>query len=482
MSGKRSFSVASDSFYGNQTIESPLQKRIREQVEFRQKHKVARSHPFYACLTGGNDVWRVFSRQREAYDYLNSECEPNLRLFSFESPSGPPGKRSYVCCTAERFWHEYCTIENRHCYELIMEDKPCRLYFDVEFYRHCNPGLDGEKCLALMVHFVLLQLSEQFQVEATKDCVLDLDASTEGKFSRHLIFHLPGDKVFASNADAGQFVTDLRHRCSQHEETERQEEGSARLWVVNRSGVRTPIWDVSVYSRNRNFRLYLSTKLGHHNPLRLAENCGFYDKPPSEMRIFADSLITVLDAKESWLISVEVKKSDKQKAKCRTGLAEGKQEGGITQGGGPSPCPVVDEFILGMLRKRKESVYLRSWKAFENTVEECKLPTTLVYEVGNDRFCYNIDREHRSNNVLWVVDFERKVYYQKCYDPDCRAVDFKSNEFPLDPSLVQYANAENAKRMGQGRTTNFEERAEQLNESDLALCQRMSELEREGVI
>lgn len=32
----------------------------------------------------------------------------------------------------------------RHVYEIIREGSPCRMYFDLEFARAHNPGLDGE--------------------------------------------------------------------------------------------------------------------------------------------------------------------------------------------------------------------------------------------------------------------------------------------------------------------------------------------------
>lgn len=44
---------------------------------------------------------------------------------------------------------------------------------------------------------------------------------------------------------------------------------------------------------------------------------------------------------------------------------------------------------------------------------------TLFY-----RYCENIGRYHKSNNVYWIVDLNTKKIYQKCHDPDCS--DFSS--------------------------------------------------------
>ena len=37
-----------------------------------------------------------------------------------------------------------------------------------------------------------------------------------------------------------------------------------------------------------------------------------------------------------------------------------------------------------------------------------------------NRFCENVERAHKSNNVMFVVDFREGAYYQRCHDPECR--------------------------------------------------------------
>ena len=55
---------------------------------------------------------------------------------------------------------------------------------------------------------------------------------------------------------------------------------------------------LGVYTRNRNFRLFLSCKLGKNNPLVLAKENKYKPKPPKgitrteEEQIFLDSLVT----------------------------------------------------------------------------------------------------------------------------------------------------------------------------------------------
>ena len=42
-------------------------------------------------------------------------------------------------------------------------------------------------------------------------------------------------------------------------------------------------------------------------------------------------------------------------------------------------------------------------------------------EIGGDyRYCENVKRQHKKNQVYFLVDPINKVYYQRCYDPDCK--------------------------------------------------------------
>ena len=44
----------------------------------------------------------------------------------------------------------------------------------------------------------------------------------------------------------------------------------------------------------------------------------------------------------------------------------------------------------------------------------------ILYEIaGGYKFCENIGRHHKSNNVRIIVDLQVGQYYQKCHDPDC---------------------------------------------------------------
>lgn len=92
-----------------------------------------------------------------------------------------------------------------HCYEVIPENAVCKLYFDLEFNKLANPGADGKKMVALLIEHVCKALQEFYTVNCSAEDVLNLDSSTEEKFSRHLIFQLH-DVAFKDNIHVGNFV------------------------------------------------------------------------------------------------------------------------------------------------------------------------------------------------------------------------------------------------------------------------------------
>ncbi|CAI9543536.1 unnamed protein product [Staurois parvus] len=93
-----------------------------------------------------------------------------------------------------------------------------------------------------------------------------------------------------------------------------------------------------------------------------------------------------------------------------------------------SPYPEIDQFIWSLVTREGFQGGIRQWNYF--TLEEL-----LVYDTTNYRWCENIGRAHKSNNVMLLVDLKRDVWYQKCHDPICRAQNFKSDCFSLPPEI-----------------------------------------------
>ncbi|XP_023605109.1 DNA-directed primase/polymerase protein-like, partial [Myotis lucifugus] len=129
----------------------------------------------------------------------------DVHVFALECEVGD-GQRIYLVTSYVQLWFHYKSRKHLlHCYEVIPENAVCKLYFDLEFNKLANPGADGKKMVALLIEHVCKALQELYRVNCSAEDVLNLDSSTDEKFSRHLIFQLH-DVAFKDNIHVGNFV------------------------------------------------------------------------------------------------------------------------------------------------------------------------------------------------------------------------------------------------------------------------------------
>ncbi|XP_063520431.1 DNA-directed primase/polymerase protein isoform X7 [Pongo pygmaeus] len=355
-------------------------------------------------------IWRLFHRQAQAFNFVKS-CKEDVHVFALECKVGD-GQRIYLVTTYAEFWFYYKSRKNLlHCYEVIPENAVCKLYFDLEFNKPANPGADGKKMVALLIEYVCKALQELYGVNCSAEDVLNLDSSTDEKFSRHLIFQLH-DVAFKDNIHVG------------------------------------------VYTRNRNFRLYKSSKIGKRVALEITEDNKFFpiqSKDVSdEYQYFLSSLVSNVSlnvnltevegssTEYSYLVfcvfQVNTRFSDTLRI-LTCDPSQNKQKGvgyfnsigtsvETIEGFQCSPYPEVDHFVLSLVNKDGIKGGIRRWNYF--FPEEL-----LVYDICKYRWCENIGRAHKSNNIMILVDLKNEVWYQKCHDPVCKAENFKSDCFPL---------------------------------------------------
>nr|XP_012328005.1 DNA-directed primase/polymerase protein isoform X3 [Aotus nancymaae] len=142
-------------------------------------------------------IWKLFHRQTQAFNFVKS-CKEDVHVFALECKVGD-GQRIYLVTTYAELWFYYKSRKNLlHCYEVIPENAVCKLYFDLEFNKPANPGADGKKMVALLIEYACQALQELYGVNCSAEDVLNLDSSTDEKFSRHLIFQLR-DVAFKDN-------------------------------------------------------------------------------------------------------------------------------------------------------------------------------------------------------------------------------------------------------------------------------------------
>lgn len=91
---------------------------------------------------------------------------------------------------------------SKHYYEIIRESTPCHLYFDIEFMKELNPDTLPMAMIDLFKQCVIDQLRLKFNIKISEADIIDLDSSTNIKFSRHLIVRMK-HSIFSNNDEMG---------------------------------------------------------------------------------------------------------------------------------------------------------------------------------------------------------------------------------------------------------------------------------------
>ncbi|XP_044873962.1 DNA-directed primase/polymerase protein isoform X2 [Mauremys mutica] len=412
------------------------------------------SKPWQPC-----SVWNLFRRQAQAFNYAKT-CKEDVRVFALEMNT-EDGQRYYLVTTYTEFWFYYNKKQKTslmHCYEVIPEKAVCKLYFDLEFYKPVNPEADGKKMIAKLIELVSKKLEELYGVKCSVEDVLNLDSSTDEKFSHHLIFLLY-KTAFKDNIHVGNFVKTVlqpalvltenkadalileegadsvasqsskatveidgtvvnlgaakeasgkwqsnMHKTLENGKLQQKENSDLSFLVVDdKEGGKQLVVDLGVYTKNRNFRLYKSSKAGKHATLKIAEDNKFVPKPQKNISI-----------EEQYFLSSLV---------CNVRFSEIERALTCDNPAGKEKMPKQTD-----RRVASSTSGIRRWNYFS-------LEELLVYDISRYRWCKNIGRAHKSNNIMILVDLKKEVYYQKCYDPVCRAKNFKSESIPLPPEI-----------------------------------------------
>uniref|UniRef100_A0A3B3BL92 DNA-directed primase/polymerase protein n=1 Tax=Oryzias melastigma TaxID=30732 RepID=A0A3B3BL92_ORYME len=420
-----------------------------------------------------SSVWKLFPRQSMATSFAQS-CKETVHVFALEKEKASLGQRIFLVTSYSELWHYYKTYPQSlmHCYEVIPEGAVCKLYFDLEFHKPSNRGADGKSMVLLLIKYVCYKLMDIYGIECSEKNVLNLDSSTEDKFSRHLIFILH-NAAFKDNIHVGKFVsailqpalnkfksdvgsgvkstTKSSETCvaSVSQVSERKtadEEGGADspqikrrklvdrdlgfLLIKNKDGKDGLFVDLGVYTKNRNFRLYKSSKVGKNAAFTVAEDNKFTPQPEKgvspEQSIFLASLVCNLSFTGQKILTWSVPESSDAKISTSTSQQGSDPVPGPFSGCSVSPYPEVDKYVLNVVKKEAIQGNIRRWNYF--AAEQL-----LIYDIAKYRWCENVGRFHKSNNIMIVVDLKEEVWYQKCHDPDCR--NFRSSSYPLPQEI-----------------------------------------------
>ncbi|KFZ53593.1 Coiled-coil domain-containing protein 111, partial [Podiceps cristatus] len=243
--------------------------------------------------------------------------------------------------------------------------------------------------------------------------VMPEDGGTEGVFQCSAeAVGLDGPLTDLTAAeDAPKGWPAIAHKTKDVETSHQGENAEFSFLIVNdKEGNKQLFVDLGVYTRNRNFRMYKSSKAGKNVILKIAEDNKFVpnceENVSLEEAYFLSSLICNI------------------RMLYRTVLCYS------MEGYRDSPYPEIDYFVRSLVNKDGVQGGIRQWNYFS-------LEEILVYDISGYRWCENIGRPHKSNNIMILVDLKKEVWYQKCHDPVCRENNFKSQSFPLPPGICR---------------------------------------------
>ncbi|XP_071447756.1 DNA-directed primase/polymerase protein-like [Hetaerina americana] len=349
--------------------------------------------------------------------------------FAFQQNSG---QRLFLVAHPAIFWHydSYRKGQVRCTYEIIPENTPCKIYFDLEYDIRVNTPRVPVKIVNSFIVIVSNYLFHYFNLRVDKSNVLILDSSTDVKFSCHLIYQCK-EAIFRDNINVGRFVRQVCAGIREVISDPRVIDVNPELWrgvthaeicellVCGRKDGEKLFCDESVYSKNRHFRLYRSTKLGKNAPLLLSDfNVYTPVEDTSQEKLFLDSLITCIGEVPAIPLQFGC-----QKEVCFRGETANRKISTISEVS-VSHC-VLEKFVTelispcGRIRKR--------------TVTSTPKGQRIQFDIQDYRFCAKVGRHHRSNNIYIVLDGSRGTWYQKCHDPDC--IGFQSVERQLPPEV-----------------------------------------------
>ncbi|RLN10174.1 hypothetical protein BBJ28_00007246 [Nothophytophthora sp. Chile5] len=397
---------------------------------FYEKLQFRVSHSLLCQLEGTAPISSSFPRQLEAFEFADqvaalrrrlrcSDAAVNVggrdeerwpRVFSFESASD--GKRRFLVASFPEFWRNYLKTraDRRHVYEIIREGLPCRLYLDLEFQRDINPQVDGDT----LFNFANDELFA--------------DNLHVGSFMREFI----SDLVASSDAATGELVPTpfLVNTKSSEDPVDKQQ-----LFI-----------DTGVYTRNRMFRVLGSSKHRKRAILRVVGASASPSHDEFDRALFLETLVCPYASVEAMrrqqqlkpcrLLRCEPSPSTLQRSKRYTSATKLSNAASVECR--QSVFPALDAFIRSQATKGGVQGEIRAIQMLmdsstavlpgreeDGEPPENPRPWMLIYHMARNRWCANVGRPHKSNNVMFIVDLDQRVFYQKCHDPTCQAMDFR---------------------------------------------------------
>ena len=310
---------------------------------------------------------------------------------------------SYFILENHNKFLECITTEKSPCfYEFIPYDCRIPLFFDVEIYKDNSDYFDNTQILLDNLYSKIEKIFEGYNISK-----IILESHNDIKKSFHIIVRVKDNNenyvLFENQKALKEFIT-INKLCELKDDTGKY------------------IIDPSVY-REGLFRTIYSSKSGENRPLIRNANSDNFEDIESFITYYntLDNIQTYIEVVDVYLSNTEHSSSYENQSYIDEDAVNIPQE--LTK----SHKSTIKKFIQKMYRMGGDKV---------RDIIVDKQYNCIVIALS-DKFCDNINREHRSNNQYIVIDTCSAK--QKCHDPECKDHKFreiKLQDYPKELSEI----------------------------------------------
>ena len=333
------------------------------------------------------------------------------------------GRRKFCVGSYENFATKYLSLHEAHrnFYELIREDAPAKLHVDIDILLQQDVELDPSSRTEALIKAITNGLKVLYNMDIPRDEVLQLDSSTAVKYSQHLIYP---SVVFANNLQCGSFMKRLADSACEALDAGTmvdlvvglEAQDLIKLFVPRSNGPNYFVCDPGVYTRNRHFRLWRSSKLGIESYLEIADENQYWAS--SAKAFFLDSLIThISGTSQQHLTCAQPANKVRPYTNVRT----------VVTSPANSTTPQLDEFV-----KRTMESNQRYRECSIASIVEYKDDNQVVYTISGTKWCEKVGREHSRNRPYFCANMRKGKLYQMCTSQGCVGYRSAGIDIPLD--------------------------------------------------
>lgn len=211
-------------------------------------------------------IWESYSRcERPAYGSPTFAPDKAWREYdNVGAPNSSSSSASIEDCEALRNkWLRQAFHVQPFMYEVIMEGKPLHLYLDMEGSKVTNPDVDFN-ALSVKIITELQAFMCNMGLGVPNSAIMNaelliLDSSTAKKFSKHVLFKIPG-AVFADNYICGALMRNFHVHLIRRFGPEATNQFYINPFADAKDSQRVSMLDFAVYTKFRDFRLIGSCK------------------------------------------------------------------------------------------------------------------------------------------------------------------------------------------------------------------------------